>query len=576
MSKTLGSLPNGALVKDTGTLYYGKPIVWKIADKGHTGYPSGSVTLITEKIITLKCFDAIESGNSDSNRRSYGNNRYSLSNIDKWLNSDAAAGKWWAATHSADAAPTNANVWSNYNEYDAQAGFLNGFSANMKAALLNTTITVAKNTVTDGGGSETITRKLFLASTTEVGLANENNIAEGSKLAIFSDNNSRLAYPTAEAVSNSEYKDTNSLTASKPWWWWLRTPYASYSCNARYVHSGGTLNDASAYIGFRGVRPLCNLKSEILVSDTTDSDGAYTIIWNQPPTTPGSLTMPGTVEGGKTAVISWGQSTDPEGNLSGYVLERSTNGGAYAQVYKGLNRTYTDTITFGWNTVQYRVKAYDGAGLESGYYTGTQKAVVNNHPPVISGTDSDLGTKSGPFSQAYTITDEDSGQTITATEKIDGAVKRTFAANSGTQYTFTITQADWVKIQNGSHALTVEAKDSAGGVATRTFQFAKNETELEFMLSAPLPADDMLTKAIMSVTREIPAGAELKIYACNNAFDAAPTWEDVTQAVTTGNKFFLSNTEKTAESWGFNFKISVKRKNATGDCYIQSVGGNFE
>lgn len=575
MSKTLGSLPNGALVKDTGTLYYGKPIVWKIADKNHVGYPSGSVTLITEKIITLKCFDAMESGNSDGNRRSYGNNRYSLSNIDKWLNSDAAAGRWWAATHSADAAPTNANVWSNYNEYDAQAGFLNGFSANMKAALLNTTITVAKNKVTDGGGSETITRKVFYASTTEVGLANENNVAEGSKLAIFSDNASRLAYPTAEAVSNSEYK-TSGLAVGSPWWWYLRTPYASNSCSVRCVRTDGTLSYADAYYGNEGVRPLCNLKSEILVSDNTDSDGAYTIIWNQPPTTPGSLTMPGTVEGGKTAVISWGQSTDPEGNLSGYVLERSANGGAYAQVYKGLNRTYTDTITFGWNTVQYRVKAYDGAGLESGYYTGQQKAVVNNHPPVISGTDSDLGTKTGPFSQAYTITDEDSGQTITATEKIDGTVKRTFTANSGTQYTFTITQADWVKIQNGSHTLTVEAQDSAGGVATRTFQFAKNETELEFMLSAPLPADDMLTKAIMSVTRQIPAGAELKVYACNNAFDAAPTWEDVTQAVTTGNKFFLSNREKTAESWGFNFKISVKRKNATGDCFIQSVGGNFE
>lgn len=575
MSKTLGSLPNGALVKDTGTLYYGKPIVWKIADKGHTGYPSGSVTLITEKIITLKCVDAKESGNSDTNRRSYGNNRYSLSNIDRWLNSDAAAGRWWAATHSADAAPTNANVWSNYNEYDAQAGFLNSFSANMKAALLNTTITVAKNTVTDGGGSETITRKLFLASTTEVGLANENNIAEGSKLAIFSDNTSRLAYPTAEAVSNSEYK-TSGLAAGSPWWWYLRTPYTSYSFGVRYVYTDGTPSNANAFNGSGGVRPLCNLKSEILVSDNTDSTGAYTIIWNQPPTTPGSLTMPGTVEGGKTAVISWGQSTDPEGNLSGYVLERSANGGAYTQVYRGLNRTYTDTITFGWNTVQYRVKAYDGAGLESGYYTGQQKAVVNNHPPVISGTDSDLGTKTGPFSQAYTITDEDSGQTITATEKIDGTVKRTFPANSGTQYTFTITQADWVKIQNGSHALTVEARDSAGGVATRTFRFAKNETELEFMLSAPLTADDMLTKAIMSVTRQIPAGAELKVYACNNAFDAAPTWEDVTQAVTTGNKFFLANTEKTAESWGFNFKISVKRKDATGDCYIQSVGGNFE
>ena len=67
----------------------------------------------------------------------------------------------------------------------------------------------------------------------------------------------------------------------------------------RGVGADGALSDTYAYNGYVGVRPLCNLKSEILVSDNTDSDGAYTIIWNQPPTTPGSLTMPGTVEGGE-------------------------------------------------------------------------------------------------------------------------------------------------------------------------------------------------------------------------------------------------------------------------------------
>ena len=59
MAQALSALAVGALVKDTGTLYNGKPIVWKIADKCHTCYPSGSVTLITEKIISLKFFDAI-------------------------------------------------------------------------------------------------------------------------------------------------------------------------------------------------------------------------------------------------------------------------------------------------------------------------------------------------------------------------------------------------------------------------------------------------------------------------------------------------------------------------------------
>ena len=42
------------------------------------------------------------------------------------------------------------------------------------------------------------------------------------------------------------------------------------------------------------------------------------------------------------------------------------------------------------------------------------------------------------------------------------------------------------------------------------------------------------------------------------------------------NKFFFSNETKTAESWGFNFRIKVKRNGASGDCFISSVGGNFE
>ena len=268
MAQSLNSLAVGALVKDTGTLYNGKPIIWKIADKGHTGYPSGAVTLITERIISLKCFDAIESGNSDGDRRSYGNNRWTLSNLRQWLNSQAAAGKWYSAQHGADAAPTNANVWSNYNEYDAEAGFLAGFSANFIAALLTTTHTVGKASV-DGGGTESCTDKIFLATCTEAGLSGD--VTAGSKLALFSNDSSRLAYPTAEAVSKSEYTNS-SLNASSPWWWWLADAYASHSYGVRYVGSSGAMNWSSACNGYSGVRPLCYLKSEILVSVPGEDD----------------------------------------------------------------------------------------------------------------------------------------------------------------------------------------------------------------------------------------------------------------------------------------------------------------
>lgn len=93
MAKSLSSLVVGALVKDTGTLYNGKPIIWKIADKNHAGFPANSVTLITERIISLKCFDAMEPSNNDGNRRSYGNNRWIWSNIRRWLNSQAGGGR---------------------------------------------------------------------------------------------------------------------------------------------------------------------------------------------------------------------------------------------------------------------------------------------------------------------------------------------------------------------------------------------------------------------------------------------------------------------------------------------------
>lgn len=313
-----------------------------------------------------------------------------------------------------------------------------------------------------------------------------------------------------------------------------------------------------------------------MVSDSPGSDGAYTIIWNRAPSLPSSITVPSSVRGGENLTVSWPASSDPDGNLSGYVLERQYNGGGWAQVYKGINRTYTDAITKGWTSVAYRVTAYDSAGAESAYTTSATRTVINNTAPTIDGANSDLGTKTGAFAKAYVVTDPDSGQTVTVIEKIDGTEKRRFTATSGKNYSFNVTAAEWVKLLNGSHTLTITATDDYGGTATRTYTFTKNETEIELTLATPLAADHMITKAIMSVTRQIPAGATFTVEACNNGNDASPTWEDVTQAVTSGSKFFLSNTTKTADAWGYNFRIKVKRKDATGDCFISSVGGNFE
>ena len=299
MAKSLSALPVGSVVKSANTKYNGQAIRWIV---GTQDTSQGRTGLVTERMITLKCFDAKEPSNSNSNRRSYGNNRYSVSNIDKWLNSADAS--WYAAQHGADAPPTAANCWNNHNPYDTEAGFLANFEADFRNAILNSTIRVAKNTVTDGGGYEDIVRQVFLLSNTNVGLSNENGVAEGSLWSYFNSASRRQCYPTAEAVSKSTYTDS-SLSASQYWWWWLRTPNAGDAYDARRVLTDGSLNLGHAYGGGDGVRPALYLASSNLVSDTTDTDGAYILLWNQPPTAPSSITY-GTPQAGQNLTLSTG------------------------------------------------------------------------------------------------------------------------------------------------------------------------------------------------------------------------------------------------------------------------------
>ena len=170
------------------------PIVFEVVGVNHhttIEYPK-TITLMTKNIIRQAAFDAKESNNTDTYRKNNGNNRWSVSNIRQWLNSNGAAGSWWSAQHEYDAPPTSGNI---YNGSDADAayadapGFLAGFSANVLQHFTDiTNITALCNA--DGGGSETTVDKVFLPSNTEMGLGNN---SEGSHLSVrYPDNNSRI------------------------------------------------------------------------------------------------------------------------------------------------------------------------------------------------------------------------------------------------------------------------------------------------------------------------------------------------------------------------------------------------
>jgi hypothetical protein len=63
MSQQISSLAVGAKVKDPNSKFLNVPILWRIADKNHSGYPANSVTLITEQMIAFRAFDAMEPAN---------------------------------------------------------------------------------------------------------------------------------------------------------------------------------------------------------------------------------------------------------------------------------------------------------------------------------------------------------------------------------------------------------------------------------------------------------------------------------------------------------------------------------
>lgn len=573
MSKALSSLAVGATievpVKAAFQSLLGATVVFKVADKNHSGYPANSVTLITDKIPILLAFDAIEASNSDGNRKQYGNNRYSLANLLQWLNSNAAAGKWYSAKHSADAPPTAANVWSSHNPYSDKAGFLAMLDERFVAALLETTVTVAKNTVTDGGSYETVKAKMHLPSTTEVGLANENNIAEGVKLALFSDNTSRLAYPTAECVKNS------SLNATAAWYYWLRTPDSGISYYVRNVHSSGALNYSSAYYGSWGVRPLCNLNSSILVSDSTNAKGNYEFQWNAAPSTPSGISVPANCYSGQKIAVSWGASTDPEGDAITYILERATNNGSYTQVAATAARAFEENVSTSWNTVKYRVKARDSVGNESAYITSSPSAVIHNQPPTISGQNADLGTKREGFSYAYTVDDPD-GDIVTVVEKVDGKTLKTHTPTLVQSVNLTLAGNDFTSLTNAVHTITITATDSAGNSAVRTLTFTKAINGFVIYLSAPLEATQQPKRANVVVTRNIPAGGTFKVEVTNNPFDPSPAWEDCTNAVLQGVAHVFENTENAAVQYGLNVRVTVGRGEALSECWVSSIGGNFE
>ena len=107
---------------------------------------------------------------------------------------------------------------------------------------------------------QTLQRRGFSLSCTEVGLSGAGT--EGKKFSYFSSNANRIAY----------HDETTTAVG-----WWLRSSYSGYDRYAYCVDTDGSLFSNDAYDAYGCARPALALSSELLVSDSPDSSGCYTI-----------------------------------------------------------------------------------------------------------------------------------------------------------------------------------------------------------------------------------------------------------------------------------------------------------
>lgn len=148
--------------------------------------------------------------------RQYGYNVYKYSAIRQWLNSDAAGGSWWQASHIGDVAPS----------YTSQAGFMKDLDSSFKAILQRTEVVTAGNNVTDDGSNYSTYDYLFLPSNYETYISS--SPVEGDRQDLFAMGGAGKNGLRARGPVDGGYAAS----------WWLRSAgrgnaYGEYHVGAR-------------------------------------------------------------------------------------------------------------------------------------------------------------------------------------------------------------------------------------------------------------------------------------------------------------------------------------------------------
>lgn len=119
-----------------------------------------------------------------------------------------------------------------------------------------------------------------------------------------------------------------------------------------------------------------------------------------------------------------------------------------------------------------------------------------NNAPVVSGTNTSLGVKSGAFTYDYTVTDSD-GTVVKIQEKLNGAVLNTYTNLESGIRTFSVSKEQLKSLSFfKNHTMQIVATDDKGANSARTLTFTRGTEDLPQDASLKDIADS-LTGAIL-------------------------------------------------------------------------------
>lgn len=202
---------------------------------------------ITERVECCYPFDRPEPNNPRIIRANSGNNRYSVSNIDQFLNSRKRA--WNNPTHSHDAPPDEAR----------RNGFLAFFRRweieKIQRKKLKTELSDCDKEEL-GKNYEIISRRIFLPSRSDLVKTGDEKVWEYFQTAC---------------------PETTDLEGDRRYYW-TRSPSPKSEDRVWYVAPYGGVDVCQTHHSIMGVRPALKLKSDTIVIDELDDQGYYEVI----------------------------------------------------------------------------------------------------------------------------------------------------------------------------------------------------------------------------------------------------------------------------------------------------------